>query len=491
MAERWTHLLQKEFANQGDMEKAVGMETTLFGGPPELGNMLKLANGQIGFMTIFAHPLFANVSDVIPAMGFAADEILTNKGVWFTRAEHEKRKETLRQESAEAGGGSVSPRSQSPVGLKGANSHVKSPLRQAEHADENKGSRRSSGVTNRAMEAGGAKDNSSLAVVAGLPTPEGAGTPRSNPSSEKGLRATGPTQLVEKIASSSDPQLRDKTNSQRSNRLDGAEGRLGTAMSSSTGLGIDSISATDDRRDTAVSMRAGSEQVPVLDHELQPSKERSPSPLAKFNFATSREDEPVRTYDPEQHYPPIHTGARASVPVNDAGHVSAMAQATQSTSKSSMEEATSATTQSTRFTGDDSERAPTSTGESKSDFEKRRARAASAPTSQPNMSPLSGQQSQPGTASQKSFRSGLGFGSSRDSSKQDIRTTIMNGELFEPSTGSSGDRDEGSSSLKDRMGSTAMRRRSRIRLAFWKRKRSDSGGVGNATGGGDDESMQS
>ena len=79
------------------MEQAVGMETTLFGGPPELGNMLKLANGQIGFMTIFAHPLFANVSDIIPAMRFAADEILTNKGVWFTRAEQEKRLQHLKR----------------------------------------------------------------------------------------------------------------------------------------------------------------------------------------------------------------------------------------------------------------------------------------------------------------------------------------------------------------------------------------------------------
>ena len=72
VAERWTHLLQQEFASQGEMENQIGMETTLFGGPPEIGNMMKLANGQIGFMSMFAHPLFANVTDVIPAMGFAA-----------------------------------------------------------------------------------------------------------------------------------------------------------------------------------------------------------------------------------------------------------------------------------------------------------------------------------------------------------------------------------------------------------------------------------
>ncbi|RMZ80977.1 hypothetical protein DV738_g2380, partial [Chaetothyriales sp. CBS 135597] len=101
VAEKWTYLLQEEFAKQGEMEEAVGMETTLFGGPPELGNMLKLANGQIGFMTIFAHPLFSNVADIIPAMGFAADEINKNKSVWANRAEmeKEKQKQTVRPRS--------------------------------------------------------------------------------------------------------------------------------------------------------------------------------------------------------------------------------------------------------------------------------------------------------------------------------------------------------------------------------------------------------
>lgn len=95
------------------MENQVGMETTLFGGPPEIGNIMKLANGQIGFMGIFAHPLFANVTDVIPAMAFAATEITNNKSVWMTRIEQEKRKQLLTNEGYNDG--SVSPRSQSPA----------------------------------------------------------------------------------------------------------------------------------------------------------------------------------------------------------------------------------------------------------------------------------------------------------------------------------------------------------------------------------------
>ena len=93
----------------------MGIETTLFGGPPELGNLLKLANSQIGFMTIFAHPLFANVTDIIPAMGFAAAEILANQATWLAKAEQEKMREHLRHNHDRFDSGSVSPRSQSPV----------------------------------------------------------------------------------------------------------------------------------------------------------------------------------------------------------------------------------------------------------------------------------------------------------------------------------------------------------------------------------------
>lgn len=110
MAERWTYLLQDEFAHQGEMERQIGMETTLFGGPPEIGNVLKLANGQIGFMTIFAHPLFEAVADIMPAMQFAANEISKNKHTWTAKAEQEKRKELIRQET-----GPLSPRSHSPA----------------------------------------------------------------------------------------------------------------------------------------------------------------------------------------------------------------------------------------------------------------------------------------------------------------------------------------------------------------------------------------
>lgn len=93
------------------MEKEVGMETALFGGPPEIGNILKLANGQIFFMGMLAHPLFAGMADILPGMDFAQAQILANKSVWEDRVEHEKQRlNPLRHDSIIV----VSPRTKPP-----------------------------------------------------------------------------------------------------------------------------------------------------------------------------------------------------------------------------------------------------------------------------------------------------------------------------------------------------------------------------------------
>ncbi|KAJ5084858.1 hypothetical protein NUU61_009437 [Penicillium alfredii] len=113
VAEKWTQILQEEFANQGEMEKEVGMETALFGGPPELGNIYKLATSQIGFMSIFALPLFEGVSDLVPQLQFTADHIRRNQVQWQKLANDELQKQGLPVEDrAET---TVSPRSHSPA----------------------------------------------------------------------------------------------------------------------------------------------------------------------------------------------------------------------------------------------------------------------------------------------------------------------------------------------------------------------------------------
>ncbi|KAE8376721.1 hypothetical protein BDV26DRAFT_230333 [Aspergillus bertholletiae] len=118
VAEKWTKILQEEFANQGEMEKEVGMETALFGGPPELGNVYKLATGQIGFMSIFALPLFEGVTDILPDMRFTVEHIRNNQSRWHHLADLEKRKQALLDGSGPED--VVSPCTQSPaVSLKG------------------------------------------------------------------------------------------------------------------------------------------------------------------------------------------------------------------------------------------------------------------------------------------------------------------------------------------------------------------------------------
>lgn len=94
------------------MENDLGMATTLFGGPPELGNLTKLANSQNGFMNIFACPLFEAVSDILPSMSFAVEEMRKNQAIWKRKIEEQKPKED--KEHPLSSESLLSPRSESP-----------------------------------------------------------------------------------------------------------------------------------------------------------------------------------------------------------------------------------------------------------------------------------------------------------------------------------------------------------------------------------------
>jgi 3',5'-cyclic-nucleotide phosphodiesterase len=74
------------------MEEELQMPSCLFGGPPVREDVIKLGESQIGFMNIFARPLFEAVTDILPAMRFAVDEILTNKAVWERKIDEERQK---------------------------------------------------------------------------------------------------------------------------------------------------------------------------------------------------------------------------------------------------------------------------------------------------------------------------------------------------------------------------------------------------------------
>ena len=97
------------------MERDVGIPTTLFGGPPELGNITKLAVSQISFMNIFACPLFESVTDVLPSMHFAVDEIRSNQKIWKEKIEsHKAGEEGVAEEQRYKSEPRQSPRSGSP-----------------------------------------------------------------------------------------------------------------------------------------------------------------------------------------------------------------------------------------------------------------------------------------------------------------------------------------------------------------------------------------
>ncbi|KAL7779114.1 hypothetical protein CFE70_008617 [Pyrenophora teres f. teres 0-1] len=94
-AAKWANILTDEFSNQGLMEQELEMPSCLFGGPPVREDVIKLGESQIGFMNIFARPLFEAVADILPAMRFAVDEMLINKDIWEKKIHderHRKRK---------------------------------------------------------------------------------------------------------------------------------------------------------------------------------------------------------------------------------------------------------------------------------------------------------------------------------------------------------------------------------------------------------------
>lgn len=74
------------------MEAELQMTSCLFGGPPVRDDLIKLGESQIGFMNIFARPLFEAVADILPDMRYVVEEILTNKAIWEKKIEDERTK---------------------------------------------------------------------------------------------------------------------------------------------------------------------------------------------------------------------------------------------------------------------------------------------------------------------------------------------------------------------------------------------------------------
>ncbi|KAI9789871.1 MAG: 3',5'-cyclic-nucleotide phosphodiesterase [Candelina submexicana] len=124
VAAQWATKLTDEFASQGSMEKDLGMPSALFGGPPVRDSIIKMGESQIGFMNIFALPLFQAVTDVLPAMTFAVREMQCNMKIWNGKIEDEKLKQHPQKVISKGSfDGALSPKSSSVADLGHTSEH--------------------------------------------------------------------------------------------------------------------------------------------------------------------------------------------------------------------------------------------------------------------------------------------------------------------------------------------------------------------------------
>jgi 3',5'-cyclic-nucleotide phosphodiesterase len=93
------------------MEKDLGIPSALFA--PPVREIVELGKSQIGFMNMFAIPLFQGVTNIMPAMQFCVDELHRNKIAWEEEIAEEQARR--RQNSDDSGmmDGMFSPRTMS------------------------------------------------------------------------------------------------------------------------------------------------------------------------------------------------------------------------------------------------------------------------------------------------------------------------------------------------------------------------------------------
>ncbi|KAG5944903.1 hypothetical protein E4U60_005618 [Claviceps pazoutovae] len=91
-ASRWMHILSEEFSRQAAMEEELDIKSSLLAQPKK--DLLSLSNAQLGFMNLFAIPLFQGVANIMPAMRYTVEELDLNKGLFEQKVREEKAKQT-------------------------------------------------------------------------------------------------------------------------------------------------------------------------------------------------------------------------------------------------------------------------------------------------------------------------------------------------------------------------------------------------------------
>jgi len=98
-----------EFSRQADMEKDLEIPSALFAAPAT--EIIALAKSQIGFINIFAIPLFSGVADIMPQMQYCVKELQINVEAWKSKIEYERAREN--NDQSYMTDGMFSPRSMS------------------------------------------------------------------------------------------------------------------------------------------------------------------------------------------------------------------------------------------------------------------------------------------------------------------------------------------------------------------------------------------
>lgn len=90
-AVKWMHILLEEFSRQASMENELGIKSSLIAEPKR--DPLSLSNAQLGFMNMFAIPLFQGVADIMPSLKYAVDELEINRQIFEQKVHDEKLKQ--------------------------------------------------------------------------------------------------------------------------------------------------------------------------------------------------------------------------------------------------------------------------------------------------------------------------------------------------------------------------------------------------------------
>lgn len=88
---QWMHVLSEEFSRQAAMEGELEIPSALIAPPKK--DIESLAKAQLGFMNLFAIPLFQGVADIMPSMKYTVDELDINKRLFERMIDEERAKE--------------------------------------------------------------------------------------------------------------------------------------------------------------------------------------------------------------------------------------------------------------------------------------------------------------------------------------------------------------------------------------------------------------